>query len=100
MIEYKIKGDTLIVALEGELDHSSAPQVRDELDELLGNRHVKKLVLDFSRLAFMDSSGLGVLMGRYRILTQRGGQMMIKNVSSTMDRILNLSGMYSLVQKL
>lgn len=100
MIEYKAKGDTLTVLLEGELDHSRAPQIRSELDELLGDKRIKTLVLDFSRLSFMDSSGLGVLMGRYRVLARRGGKIKLKNVSSTVDRLLGISGIYRLVEKL
>ena len=68
-------GDRLIVRIDGELDHFCAQSVRRDLDALLLDRSVRTLILDFSSLTFMDSSGIGVVLGRYRLLRDRGGHV-------------------------
>lgn len=65
-------GDRLIVRIDGELDHFCAQSVRRDLDALLLDRSVRTLILDFSSLTFMDSSGIGVVLGRYRLLRGPG----------------------------
>ena len=64
-------GDRLIVRIDGELDHFCAQSVRRDLDALLLDRSIRTLILDFSSLTFMDSSGIGVVLGRYRLLRGR-----------------------------
>ena len=61
-------GERLLVGLDGELDHFCAQSVRRELDGMLRDPTVRQLILDFSGLTFMDSSGIGVILGRYRVL--------------------------------
>ncbi len=65
-MEYERRKDTVIARVTGELDHCSAPAVRRELDRLIGDPSVRRLVLDLSGMTFMDSSGIGVILGRYR----------------------------------
>jgi len=92
-------GQRVKVQLSGELDQHSADGVRDALDALIADGSVRELVLDMSRVSFMDSSGLGVLLGRYRTLNARGGRLLLSAVPAPIDRILKLSGMYSLVDR-
>ncbi len=89
--------DTLIVTISGELDHYSAPRIREELDELLTDKSVKKLCLDLKALSFMDSSGIGVLMGRYKVLNRRGGEIYVKNMNSHIRRIFDMSGLRQII---
>ena len=70
-------GQTLTVALRGELDHHAAEQTRNTIDLLINELRPTELVLDLSGVTFMDSSGLGVVLGRYRLLSTRGGKMYI-----------------------
>lgn len=74
MLRSYCKQDALVVALDGELDHFCAQSIRRQLDEMLADPSVRYLVLDFDKLTFMDSSGIGVILGRYRILRDRGGK--------------------------
>ncbi len=93
-------GDRLIVALSGELDHCCAQSVRRELDGLLADPAVRTLVLDFSTLQFMDSSGIGVILGRYRILRDRGGQVAVCHMNPHIARIFHMSGMDRVIRSL
>lgn len=91
--------DTLTVCLSGELDHHCAEQIRRQLDELIADECVKNLVFDMKGLTFMDSSGIGVLIGRYRTISRRSGKVSVKNMNTHMDRIFKLSGLYRIIQK-
>ncbi|MBC8532397.1 anti-sigma factor antagonist [Gehongia tenuis] len=92
--------EEVVVVLEGELDHHSAVTVKEELDELIMNPEVRRLVLDMAGVHFMDSSGIGVVLGRYRTLKKRGGSVGVKNVSDRVDHIFKMSGLYQVVEKL
>lgn len=91
--------DTVTVQLEGELDHFSAERVRASLDALIADGHVKRLVIDLKKLTFMDSSGIGVIIGRYRTLQRRGGSVAVRGANPQVDRIFQMSGLYQIVEK-
>jgi stage II sporulation protein AA (anti-sigma F factor antagonist) len=93
------KGQRVKVTLSGELDHHSAESVRGALDALISDPMVKELVLDMSGVQFMDSSGLGVILGRYRALTERGGRLLLSGVPVSIDRIFRIAGLYALVER-
>lgn len=88
---------TLIIHLDGELDHHSAKPLREEIDKQLKNYSVKNCIIDMKCVSFMDSSGLGVILGRYRLLKNAGCTLSIRNPNKTIDRLLKLSGIYSIV---
>ena len=99
-MKHTTKGDTVTVFLEGELDHHPAERVRTELESLISNPKVKKLVLDLSQLSFMDSSGIGVVLGRYKTLSRRGGGVAVRQPTAHVHRIFSMSGLYQIVEKL
>lgn len=100
MIKHTARGDTMTVVLEGELDHHSAQSVRAELESLIASPHVRHLVLDLGMLSFMDSSGIGVVLGRYKTLAKRGGSVAVRSPNAHVDRIFAMSGLYQIVDKL
>ena len=93
-------GERLLVGLDGELDHYCAQSVRRELDSLLRDPTVRQLILDFSGLTFMDSSGIGVILGRYRVLRERGGSMGVIHMNDHVSRIFHMSGMDRVIHQL
>ena len=87
-------GDVLLARVEGELDLSSAGAFREALDARLnGADGAKHLVLNLARLTFMDSSGLGAILGRYRRISERGGRLVAADVPTHITRLLALSGL-------
>lgn len=100
MLEYELQRHTLTVRLRSELDHRAAEEIRAELDELLKNRSIRRLVLDLGRLKFMDSSGIGLIIGRYKLMARRGGSVSIANADARMDRIFRMAGLYQLVDRM
>ena len=93
MLSHVRKKDVVVVRLEGELDQCSAAHIRRDLDMLLQDPTLKHLVLDMEKMPFMDSSGIGVILGRYRTLSLRGGSVSVMHMSDQVRRIYALSGM-------
>ena len=84
----------------GELDHSMAAEIRSELDALILDPGVRRLVFDLNGLEFMDSSGIGLIIGRYKQMARRGGSVAITCPGKTVDRIFEMAGLYQLVERL
>lgn len=93
-------GDKLLVGLDGELDHFCAQSVRRELDSMLADPTIRQLILDFSGMNFMDSSGIGVILGRYRILRERGGTVSVIHMNEQVNRIFHMAGMNKVIRQL
>ncbi len=93
-------GENISVELSGELDEYSAEYVRITLDDLLGKIDGgKKLILDFSKVSFMDSTGIGVLLGRYNKFSKKDIDICIKNPTSYVNRIFEMTGIYQIIPK-
>ena len=99
MFSCDLRKNTLTVFLSGELDHRMAGEVRRVLDDMLEDAHVRRLVFDLRELEFMDSSGVGLVIGRYKRLTRRGGSVEVVDPAAHIDRIFQMSGVYQLVEK-
>ena len=93
MLQFIRDGERLMVRMAGELDHCCAQSVRRELDALIADPSIRALILDFTALQFMDSSGIGVILGRYRQMRERGGQVAVVHMNRHVARIFHMSGM-------
>lgn len=89
---------TLTARVSGEIDHHTAALLRAELDREIETRSIKKLVLDFEEVTFMDSSGIGVIVGRYKKLEAMGGELSIIRIKNNVDKILEISGIKKIIQ--
>ena len=98
-IQHETVNSVLYIGMTGELDEHTAVYAREFLDTLIENDSIKKVVMDLSELSFMDSTGIGVLIGRFKTLKSRSIPIMIANPSRVVDKILTLSGMYELMPK-
>ncbi len=91
-------GTTLVVKLAGEIDQSCAEEIRGDIDREITLRHAQNLILDFAAVDFMDSSGLGMIIGRYKQMKARGGKTMIIRAKPQVDKILSLSGLKKIIE--
>ncbi|MDR0913583.1 MAG: anti-sigma factor antagonist [Oscillospiraceae bacterium] len=96
MIETTYQNKTLTAFLSGDIDHHNAGEIRARIDGQAENLHPKKLELDFAKVKFMDSSGIGLIMGRYRQMSLLGGRLEVVNVPKNLERLMSLSGISSL----
>ena len=92
----KTHGDELSAFLSGELDEHSASHVRKKLDEAISDGKIKRIVFDLKDVSFMDSSGIGVILGRCKKLMDRGGGMNVVNAQRSVEKVLRMSGVYKL----
>ena len=88
----------LIVRLVGEIDHHTAKTIRDDIDGLIISHNPKELILDLSGVDFMDSSGLGLVLGRYKKQSDLGGEMRIINPTKRISQILQLAGVDRIIK--
>lgn len=100
LLDIVSKGDSVVVKLDGELDEHTAPKVRDALDKRIAEGGFRNFIFDFSRLNFMDSTGIGILLGRYKILKRSGAGIYISSPNRQVDKILSLAGIYTIIQKI
>lgn len=96
--EMKREGATLSVAVPREVDHFFADGIREEIDRRLQTEEISVLEFDFGRTEFMDSSGIGLLMGRYRLMHALGGTVRAVHAGERIYRILMLSGIHKIIQ--
>ncbi|MBE6741946.1 MAG: STAS domain-containing protein [Ruminococcaceae bacterium] len=86
-------GSLLIAYLIGEIDHHSCTALREKIDDVIAYKKPKHLILDFKNVSFMDSSGIGLVMGRYRLMQSFKGTIEIRNVSAQTKRLMELAGL-------
>lgn len=91
---------TLHIALFGELDECSSDYVRNSIDGAIVNGKFQAVVFDMMGVRFMDSTGIGVLLGRYKILKRLDITVYITNCSVHVDKILSMSGIYNIIKKI
>ena len=97
MLQAKPLREAATVVIAGELDHCAAPQIRRMLDEIIDDPSVIHLTLDLENLTFMDSSGIGVLLGRLRLMQERGGTLGVKNMQPSVEKLFRLSGLHRVI---
>ncbi len=90
-------GDALKIKLRGELDHHSAVAIRTQIDDMIRTKRPQKLDIDMSVIDFMDSSGLGLIMGRYAVMKDIGGTMCVTDPSPRVQKIMSLAGMERII---
>lgn len=96
MSEMSIVGTSLIFKTEGELDDHVAVRSRERIDDVLIRKDIKNIIFDFTELTMMDSAGIGLIIGRYRIIKDRGGEIVLVIGNSPAKKILKMSGLLKL----
>lgn len=94
------KNNCFVAYLEGELDEHSANSVRNKLDISIEMARVDSFVFDMGGVTFMDSTGIGVILGRYKKLKSKNIELYIANPTKNIDKILNMAGIYTIIKKI
>lgn len=94
----KIIGDMMIVNLKGELDHHTSHMVKIQIENGIQRTSIKKILFNFKNVTFMDSSGVGMIIGRYKDLQRIGGIVGVSNLNSQIKKIFEMSGLFSIIQ--
>lgn len=97
-INLDIGEESIIAYISGEIDHHSAKEIRETIDSAAERTSPKRLVLDFRGVTFMDSSGIGLVMGRYKLMSSFGGELEVANVNSHIKKVMKISGLDNLAK--
>ncbi|MCQ1530999.1 anti-sigma F factor antagonist [Lutispora saccharofermentans] len=96
-VNFETLNNILIIKLNGELDHHSSSYVRDEIDDEILAKNPKNILFDMSHLNFMDSSGIGVIIGRYKFIASNGGKVGIVSMKPQIKRIYEICGLKRII---
>lgn len=97
-LRYRVQENCLTIFLPKELDHHNAEEIKKESDQVIEKNHIRYVIFDFAETNFMDSSGIGVIMGRYRRIFMTGGEICAVNTNARMKKILTMSGITKIMQ--
>ncbi len=89
----------IIVSLQGDLDHHVTEQIRTEIDGMVSRQRIFTIAFDFRNVSFMDSSGIGLIMGRYKRIKPAGGEIYVSNLNCRIQRIFGLSGLNGITKQ-
>ncbi|MBN8234757.1 anti-sigma F factor antagonist [Halobacillus kuroshimensis] len=96
--QFAVRENVLIVRLNGELDHHETGYLREAWQKHLENEAVEHVIVNLEKLSFMDSSGLGVMLGRYKEVQAKGNVMVVCSVSPEVTRLFDMSGLFKIIQ--
>ncbi|MEA1962430.1 MAG: anti-sigma F factor antagonist [Bacillota bacterium] len=96
-LDFKMVSNTLVVRIRGELDMLVVDNLRSAIDKKLDAQSIKNLILNLEKVTFIDSSGLGVIIGRYKKISALGGRMYIVGANPSIQKILTFSGINKLI---
>lgn len=97
-INYVENDKSLVVEITEEIDHHVADKIRRSVDNEITRYMPRKTIFDFSRVTFMDSAGIGMIIGRYKMMKLIGGNLEIQNVSDSAKKILEMSGILKIIK--
>lgn len=91
--------EEIAVVLKGEIDHHRVDDLKKELDAIIDRTRPKKMILDFKNVTMMDSSGVGLMLGRYKRIRDNGGELFVKRLNKQTDIVFEVSGLYQVIKK-
>ena len=97
-MKYQVQENCLTVFLPNELDHHNAEEIRKESDHLIEHNHIRYVIFDFKETNFMDSSGIGVIIGRYKKISYFGGKVFAINADTRIKRTLMICGLHKVIE--
>jgi stage II sporulation protein AA (anti-sigma F factor antagonist) len=97
-IDLEVKHNVLCIRLVGELDHHTAEDLRTRVTDSLEKNAINHIILNLEQLSFMDSSGLGVILGRYKQINNSGGEMVVCSISPAVKRLFEMSGLFKIIR--
>lgn len=97
-IEFMKKNRNLIVNIDGEIDHHTSEEIKDKVEKELSRTGHRNIIFNFKNVNFMDSSGIGMIIGRYKYVKSLGGNVAVVGVNENIDRIFSVSGLYKIIK--
>lgn len=100
MVRIKKRGSQLTAELCGEIDHCTSAAIRQQIEAALADERITSLHLDFTQVSFMDSSGIGMVIGRYKTMMSRRGRITSSGANESVKRVYRLAGLHRIIPML
>jgi len=97
IVQFQKRNQTLIITPEGELDHHNSVNIREQINDKFTSSQAKNIIFNMQKLRFMDSSGLGILIGRYKAVSSIGGKISIVKPTPTVQQLISLAGIHKII---
>ena len=98
-VEIDIDENCVTAYISGEIDHHNAAGLRSKIDDAAENAYPELLILDFGGVTFMDSSGIGLVMGRYKLMKNLSGEIIIRNAPKAIKKVMRMAGIEKLLSE-
>lgn len=96
-VGFDLINNKLIIRIDGDIDHHSCEEIRNKIDNEISRRNPKNIVFDMKNVNFMDSSGIGVVIGRYKLIVAKGGVAAMVNVKPQIQRVYDICGLKKII---
>ncbi len=93
-----LEGSKMLIRIGDDLDHHTAQELKESIDEMVDKGVVRDIAFDFSTTGFMDSAGIGMIMGRYKKISPLGGEITIVGMNPAIERIIRISGIHKIIR--
>ena len=92
-VKFFMRKNNMYIRMIGEMDQESVGNLKDKLIQIIKEKNVKNIVLNLKELTFLDSTGIGIIIGRYNQLKMKGGKVLLCSINKNIERIILLSGL-------
>ena len=96
-VKYNEEDKLLKLKITEEIDHHTAEKIRRKSDYEIQRYMPKRVILDFGNVSFMDSSGIGMVVGRFKLVSMLGGNLVLENVNQSLEKVFNMSGILKII---
>ena len=99
-VKYKFDYDHLTIEFFGDIDDHCAKKLRNDIDTLISSNNPRVVIFDFKNVSFVDSTGIGLIFGRFKLLSRINAELLLKNIPNHVDKIFRSSGVYAVCPKI
>ncbi|MGB7605073.1 MAG: anti-sigma F factor antagonist [Lutisporaceae bacterium] len=96
-VGFDFTNNKLIIRIDGDIDHHTCEEIRNKVDQEINRRNPKSIIFDMKNVNFMDSSGIGVIIGRYKLIMTSGGITTMINVKPQIKRVYDICGLKKII---
>ncbi len=96
-VRFDVTNNNLIIRIDGDIDHHTCEEIRNKIDQEISRRNHKNIIFDMKNVNFMDSSGIGVIIGRYKLIMNSGGITAMINVKPQIKRVYEICGLKKII---
>lgn len=97
-VKYSPKDKLLLLEMTEEIDHHTTEEIRRKVENEITRHMPRKIIFDFNKVGFMDSAGIGMIVGRYKTMKMIGGELEVQNAKPSVEKILEMSGVNQIIQ--